>query len=160
MQISTARRVSLFFSSLASLAIVGLFATHVSAAEVNPPAAPGRAAAHAALSDGADLPARPPQLPLQASDRARQTLANTAFGDKGAAAVSAAHAEAQSHAGADALDAHLDAASRAAQGSVAAAARNANADARMAAGQTRATSAKASAASRRIGGTPPPGGHP
>jgi hypothetical protein len=105
----------------------------------------GKAAAHAALSDGADLPATPPQLPAQASDQAHQALANTAFGKKGQA-TSRAHAQAQPHAVDDAGAAHANVANRAAQGSVAAAARGANADGRAAAGQARATTAKANAA--------------
>jgi len=110
----------------------------------------GKAAAHAALADQADLPATAPQLPVQASDRAHDALANTAFGKKGQAA-SQAHSEAERHANRAALDAHAAAADRAAQGSAAAAARSANADARAAAGQARANSAKAAAAGRRSG---------
>jgi hypothetical protein len=111
---------------------------------------PGKAAAHAALADHADLPAAAPQLPLQASDRARDALGNTAFGKKGRA-ESQARSEAERRANANAVDAHADAADRAAQGSVAAAARSATADARAAAGQARANSTKAAAAGHRPG---------
>jgi hypothetical protein len=107
----------------------------------------GKAAAHAALAEQADLPTTAPQLPLQASDQAREALANTAFGKKGQAAAQA-HSEAERHANRDALDAHAASADRAAQGSAAAAARGANADARAAAGQARANSAKAAAGHR------------
>lgn len=110
----------------------------------------GKAAAHAALDEQAELPAMPPQLPAQASDRARDALTNTAFGKKGAATAQA-HSEAERRANKDASDAHAAAADRAAQGSAAAAARNANADARAAAGQARATSAKAAGAGHHPG---------
>jgi hypothetical protein len=120
---------------------------------------PGRAAAHAALSDGADVPATAPQLPLDASNQAARTLTSKAFGKNGET-VSQAHAEADRHAGTDASEAHVDAALRAAQGSVAAAARSANADARAAAGLARANAAKANAASHRTGAASTTGARP
>ena len=42
----------------------------------------GKAAAHAALRDGADVPSTPPRLPHSASDHAREALANPAVGKK------------------------------------------------------------------------------
>jgi hypothetical protein len=103
---------------------------------------PGRDAAHAALLDGADVPATPPTLPATASDQARKVLDDTAFAKKGDA-ERRAHARARKHANDDAADARAEAVSRAAQGAIAAAARAANADARNAAGQARANAAKA-----------------
>jgi hypothetical protein len=108
----------------------------------------GKAAAHAALSDGADVPAHPPQLPESAADRARDALANTAFGKTGQA-QRRARTEARERAAADARSAHADAANQAAQGSLAAAARGANADGRAAAAQARASAAKENAAAHR-----------
>jgi hypothetical protein len=119
----------------------------------DPPAShPGRDAAHAALLDGADVPSSPPALPAVASEQARKTLSDTAFGKKGDA-ERRAHARARKHADDDAAETRAEAANRAAQGAIAAAARSANADSRNAAGQTRASAAKASAAGHRT--TPP-----
>jgi hypothetical protein len=119
------------------------------------PSQPGKAAAHAALSDGADVPATPPELPQHASDQARRALANAAFGKKGEAARKA-HAQADQHGADAAIAAHADAADRAAQGSVAAAARSANADSRTAAAQARASAAKANGSGHPNGTTPNP----
>lgn len=105
---------------------------------------PGRAAAHAALDARADLPAAPPALPTQASDRARGALSETAFGKKAAVA---ADAQAAQHAHDAVMDAHTAAASSAGQGSVVEAARAANAEVRAAATRARSTSTKSDAAS-------------
>jgi len=100
-------------------------------------------AAHDALADKADVPAKPPTLPSQASDRATFVHENIAFGNKGEA-MRAAHSEAQQHGTADADAARADAASRAAQGAAASAAGAANADEHTAAAQSRATHSKPS----------------
>jgi hypothetical protein len=142
MRINTASRV------IAFVFVAGV--SRFAAADDTNGAQSGKAAAHAALADQADLPATAPELPLQASDRARDALADTAFGKKGRA-TSEVRSEAEHHANIDARDAHAAAADRAAQGAAAAAARSANADARAAAGQARANAAKAGAASRRSG---------
>jgi hypothetical protein len=132
---------------LASILAIGTVARAAPAAS-HPTS--GKAAAHAALSDAAVLPAQPPALPTQASETARNALSGTAFGQKGAAS-SAADAEEQAarHAHDALLDAHADAASHAAQGSVAAAARTANTDVRAAANQAQSNSAKANAAGHK-----------
>jgi hypothetical protein len=137
MRISTAGRVIAFL-----LVAVGPGLARAAAVEAAGRSPTGKAVAHAALADQADIPATPPQLPLEASDRARDALGNAAFGKKGEAA-SQAHGEADRHANRDAIDAHATAADRAAQVSAAAAARSANADARAAAGQARVNAAKA-----------------
>jgi hypothetical protein len=144
MKFKTAFRVMAFLLVAAGPGLARAAGSDIGASQ------PGKAAAHAALNDQADIPATPPQLPLQASDRARDTLANTAFGKKGRAAAQT-HSEAEHRANTDARDAHADAADRAAQGSVAAAARSANADSRAAAGQARANSAKAAGGGHRPG---------
>jgi len=104
--------------------------------------AKGKAAAHAALDEKAELPVTPPQFPDQASDKARAALGKTAFGAKREAARQA-RGHGQQQAGEDTKGARLDAADRAAQGAVASAVRNANADSHAAAGQARAAAAKA-----------------
>ena len=120
----------------------------------------GKAAAHAALSEAAELPAEPPKLPALAADGARKAQADTTFAKKGEA-TRRAHSQAAQHVADDARSAHIDAADRAAQGSVAAAARSANADDRAAAGQARAQAARANAAGHLPGATHPvPGAHP
>jgi hypothetical protein len=108
----------------------------------------GKAAAHAALRDRADVPSTPPRLPQSASDHAREALANPAVGKK-AEAAGRVRAEAQLHISDEARAARADAANRAAEASVAAAAHNANADAAAAAGQARASAAKANGAAHR-----------
>jgi hypothetical protein len=102
----------------------------------------GKAAAHAALEEKADVPATPPHLPDAASDRARAAVGGGGAGTRGEAARKA-HAQGQRNAGDDDRAAHADAANRAAEGSVAAAAKNANADSHAAAGQARAAAARA-----------------
>lgn len=114
---------------------------------------PGRAAAHAALSSTAGLPATPPSLPTLATGSPRETLEGTAFGKKGEAERDE-HAQAAKHANDAASDARSDTALRAAQGAVAAAAKNANAESHAAAGQARANAAKANAAAHHGGGPP------
>src|SRR5262245_51733372 len=139
------QEVMMSFKRTAGVALFTLLATAAAArGEEDLPSAaqPGKAAAHAALEQGAALPATAPQLPLHASEQARRALADTAFGKKGDA-MRRAHSQAEDHANDDARSAHVDAANRAAQGAAAAAARNANADSRAAAGQARATAAKA-----------------
>lgn len=107
--------------------------------------AKGKAAAHAALDEKAGLPANPPELPDQASDRTRAALGKKPFGAKGDAARRAQD-QGRQEVGEDARAARVDAADRAAQGAVASAVRNANADSHAAAGQARAAAAKAHAA--------------
>ncbi len=98
-------------------------------------------AAHDALADKADVPAKPPTLPSQASDRATFVHENIAFGKKGEA-MRAAHSEAENHGTTDADAARADAASHAAQGAAASAAGAANADAHNAAAQARGAAHK------------------
>jgi hypothetical protein len=109
--------------------------------------AKGKAAAHAALDEKAELPTVPPQLPdqaAQATEKARAAPGKNAFGAKGDA-VRRAHGQGQRQAAEDAKAARVDAADRAAQGSASSAAKNANADSHAAAGQARAAAAKAKA---------------
>jgi hypothetical protein len=114
--------------------------------------APGKTAALAALSEGADVPARPPRLPELPPDNALDALANAAFGRKSETA-GRTRAEGHEHAADDARAAYVDAAVQAAEASVAAAARNAIADVRAAAGQARASAAKADG-NARVRGAP------
>jgi hypothetical protein len=116
---------------------------------------PGKAAAHAALREGADVPPTPPKLPELPTTKARSASSATTAG-KEAASTDKARAQAQKHAADDSRAAHIDEANRAAQGSVAAAAGNANADAHAAAGQARAAAARAAARARGASA----GGHP
>jgi len=105
---------------------------------------PGKAAAHEALAEKADLPATPPELPRATAGPPNRSASGAADEKKGEAAKRA-HAHAEARAADDARSAHLEAANRAAQASVAAAARSANADSHAAAGQARAAAAKANA---------------
>ena len=98
-----------------------------------------------ALEEQADAHPSAPQLPPSASDRARQALAETAFGQKGAAERKAHAADAQSAAG---HDAGLQVGQAASQ------ARAANAAAQAAAGQAAAQAAR-ERASHAAGGRPP-----
>jgi len=118
---------------------------------------PGKAAAHAALREGADVPPIPPKLPELPAPKARNAASTTTAG-KEAETTGKARAQAQKHAADDSRAAHIDEANRAAQGSVAAAAGNANADAHAAAGQARAAAARANAAAHGKG--TPAGGRP
>jgi hypothetical protein len=136
--------------SVSGLTLVCLIAVGPIARAQTGSTAPGKAAAHAALSDGAALPAAPPTLPAQASGSARNALSQKAFGKQGSESSAAeAQDQAARHAHDALLDAHVDAASHAAQGAVAAAARGANAEVRAAATQTQSNSAKANAAGHR-----------
>jgi hypothetical protein len=94
-----------------------------------------------ALAAKADVPAKPPTLPSQASERATFVHENVAFGKKGEA-MRSARSEAEKQGQVDADDAHADAANHAAQGAAASAAGAANADAHAAAGQSRADEAR------------------
>jgi hypothetical protein len=114
---------------------------------------PGRAAAHAALTDGADLPATPPSLPELLPDGARRTPDPATLGKKAEAAREAQN-QADQHANDGAREAREDAANRAAQSSIVGVVRGAAADARAAAAQARTNSAKARAS------THPPPPHP
>jgi hypothetical protein len=112
----------------------------------------GRAAAHTALDEGAGLPSSPPQLPELGSGRGREAQVPIPAGKK-AEAGGKARAEAHGRAAADARAAHLEAATRAADESVAAAAHGAMGEERSAAGQARAAAAHAAAAARKNGGS-------
>lgn len=100
-------------------------------------------AADDALESKADVPAKPPTLPSQASARAKFVHENIAFGVKGEA-ERAAHSEAHEQGVESAGAAHAEAANRAAHGAAAAAAGSANADSHAAAGQARAGEARTS----------------
>jgi len=136
-------------SSASKLAILGLFTLWVSAARAGEDPSgdvgtKGKAAAHAALDQKADVPPTPPQLPDQASDRAQLVHLKTAFGAHGEA-MRDARAHGQRKAGDDGRAARADEANQATDGAAASAARNANADSHAAAGQARAAAAKAKA---------------
>jgi hypothetical protein len=126
---------------------------------------PGRAAAHAALTDGADLPATPPSLPAVSSDgtrRARQSavLANGGNGTKRSDSAREAESQADQHANVGARLTREEIAKRVADASIVAAVRSAAADQHAAAAQARATSAKANArAAGPPSGLPHPPGH-
>lgn len=118
--------------------MVGLLAAAPAfAAGTLPEKANAKAAAHAALSDGAgesDVNPREAILPDKASPKATNALSTIAFGQKGAK-ERAAHSKAGERAGDQAGDEGL---SRSAQGAAASAARSANADSHAAAGLARA----------------------
>ncbi len=109
-----------------------------------------------ALEAKADVPATPPTLPTQASDRATYVHANIAFGKKGAA-ERAAHSQAGVNGQDAAQGAAVDPTTKAAQGIAASTARSANADAHAAAGQAQAGAVRNSHASQV---TPGPASHP
>ncbi len=122
------------------------------AAGTLPEKANAKAAAHAALSDGAGEPAvkaTPPTLPDTASSHAQDAFSNIAFGKMGAK-ERAAHSRAGQHADEQAGD---EGASRSAQGAAASAARSANADSHAAAGLARSGAVRGAPA-----GTPSPRG--
>jgi len=131
-------------------ALLGISAVARGADETQLEAQPGPAAAHRALEQAAGLPTTSPQLPAQASDRARGVLADTGFGAKGDA-IRAAQARAEEHIVEDAESARSEATNRAAHAAAAAAASSAVADSHVAATQVRATSAKANAAGHSAG---------
>jgi hypothetical protein len=142
----------------ATLAVLTLGMAPARAADETGKMGNGKAAAHAALREAADVPATPPQLPeLPPPAKARNAAPTTTAG-KNADTAGKAHAQAQKHAADDSRAAHIEEANRAAQGSVAAAAGSANADAHAAAGQARAAAARANAAAHARG--TPAGGHP
>jgi hypothetical protein len=135
--------------------LTALTAPALRAEDIQARSGPGRTAAHAALSDGADLPAYPPTLPELASETARHATEKTALGKRGESLR-----EAQAQAAQRAVDggraARDEAVNRAAQTAIAGAVRSATADAHAAAGQARVTSARA-----RASGRPPhPGARP
>jgi hypothetical protein len=142
------------FNLMAGVAAIALLAASGTARGDDSGAAAtgsGKAAAHAALEEAADIPAAPPRLPAQACDRARAEIGQRAFTGKGDAAR-----KARDHAEERAIDdgraAHLDAANRAAQASVAAAVKGTSADSRAAAEKARTADAKASARGRGSSG--------
>ncbi len=95
-----------------------------------------------ALAQKADVPAKPPVLPDQASARAKYVHDNIAFGKKGDA-ERLAHSKAESQGKSDAGDAERDAANRAAHGAAESAARDANADTHDKAGHDRSNDTRA-----------------
>ncbi len=135
------------------LLLAGLLAAAPAfAAGTLPEKANAKAAARAALGDGADEPdvkATPPTLPGTASEHAQNALSNIAFGKMGAK-ERAAHSQAGQHAADQAGD---EGASQSAQGAAASAARSANADSHAAAGLARSGSVRGAPA-----GTPSPRG--
>jgi hypothetical protein len=104
--------------------------------------------ADSVLADKAEIPAKPPTLPSQASDRAKFVHENIAFGKHGEA-ERLAHSQADKQGKSDADDAHSDDANRAAQGAAASAAGSANADSHNAAGQARAGQQRPTTTGRR-----------
>jgi hypothetical protein len=104
--------------------------------------------ADSVLAEKAEIPAKPPTLPSQASDRATFVHENIAFGKKGEA-ERLAHSQADKQGKSDADDAHADDANRAAQGAAASAAGSANADSHAAAGQARAGQQRPTTTGRR-----------
>jgi hypothetical protein len=113
---------------------------------------PGRAAAHAALTDGADLPANPPSLPDLAADGPRRAPDSATIGKKDSARE--ADAQADQHASESARAARDEAANRIAQTSLVGAVRSAASDGRAAAAQARTNGVKAKAGGKP-GGMPP-----
>jgi hypothetical protein len=116
---------------------------------------PGRAAAHAALIDGADLPTTPPSLPELALEAPRRAPEPGSLAKKGELAREA-DSQADLHAGDNGRAARDEAANRIAQASLVGAVRSAAADERIAAAQARTTNAKAKAAAGRPPGGPRP----
>jgi len=114
---------------------------------------PGRAAAHAALTDGADLPATPPALPALSSDGTRRSPESAALATPRKKGESAREAESQAdqHASVGTRLTRDEVANRVAQSSIVGAVRSAGSDQHAAAAQARATSAKAKAAGRPSG---------
>jgi hypothetical protein len=103
-----------------------------------------KAAAHASLTERADVPDHPPKLPDGLPEAAQRALPDAALRKKGDA-VRRAKDEAQRGADDAAHAARADVANKSAQGSAASAARSGNADERAAAGQARARAARAAA---------------
>jgi hypothetical protein len=138
-------RISVVALALAALTGAGRAAEDDGAAH-----RPGRAAAHAALTDGADLPANPPSLPELALDGARHTPDPAGLGKKPESARQAA-SEADQHANSNALTSRDEQANRIAQSSLAATVRSAANDAHVAAAQAQSNTAKAKGAAHGMG---------
>jgi len=134
--VSVARAIS-----LAAL-VSALTGVAVAAQDGVPGQRTGKAAAHAALIDGADLPANPPALPDLASERARGAVDETGTSKKSDSARDAQN-QAEQHAVDNARLSHDEAADRAAQTSITGAVRSAAADSRAAAAQVRSNNARA-----------------
>jgi len=103
---------------------------------------PGRAAAHAALADGADLPVNPPSLPELALEGGRRADPAAAAARRLDAPREAA-SQADQHAAESSRAERDEQANRIAQASVVAAVRSAANDAHVAAAQARSSVAKA-----------------
>ena len=102
----------------------------------------GKAAAHAALMDGANLPANPAALPDLASQPARGAVDETGTSRKSDSARDTQN-QVEQHAVDNARLSHDEAADQTAQTSITGAVRSAAADSRAAAAQVRSNSAKA-----------------
>src|SRR5262252_10976887 len=111
------------------LAVSALTATGRAAEDEGAAHRPGRAAAHAALTDGADLPSNPPALPELSLDGPRHAPDPANLGKKADATREAA-SQADQHASDSARGARDEQATRLAQSSVVAAVRGAALDAR------------------------------
>jgi hypothetical protein len=140
------------------LAVSALTATGRAAEDESAAHRPGRAAAHAALTDGADLPANPPSLPDLALEGARR-VDPASVGRKPDTTREAA-SQADQHASANSRAERDEQVNRIAQSSVAAAVRSATTDARVAASQARTSGAKAKASAAHGVGMHPPPKHP
>jgi len=101
-----------------------------------------KAAAHASLSDRADVPDEPPRLPDRAAQPPVKVVPDAASRKKGDA-IERARDQARQAASDAARAARADVANRSAQGAAASAAKSANADDHAAAGQARARAARA-----------------
>jgi hypothetical protein len=139
----------LHISALA-LALAALTGTGRAAEDDGAAHRPGRAAAHAALTDGADLPSTPPSLPDLSSDGARRVPDPANLGRKPDLGREAASQAAQ-HANDNARTSRAEQASGLAQASLAAAVRSAANDAHVAAAQAQSNSAKAKGAAHGMG---------
>jgi hypothetical protein len=115
---------------------------------------PGRAAAHAALADGADLPANPPSFPDPSVDGTRHPPDPGTLGRRIDSARDAEN-QANDHANDRARTVRDEEANGIAQASAVAAVRSATADAHVAAAQARTNAANAKGAGHTM---PPP--HP
>jgi hypothetical protein len=120
---------------------------------------PGRAAAHAALTDGADLPANPPSLPELSVEGPRHAPDSAGLGRKADSAHEAAN-RADQHAADNARAARDEQANAIAQTSLAASVRSAASDAHVAAAQARTNGARATGATHGMGPPHPTPRHP
>jgi hypothetical protein len=116
---------------------------------------PGRTAAHAALTDGADLPANPPSLPDLSLESPRHGL-DPASGARKPDATREAASQADQHASESSRAERDEQVNRIAQSSVVAAVRSANSDAHVAAVQARTSGAKAKESAAHGTGTTHP----